>query len=72
MFKKKSHGMFCYCSMCRTRRKTSILYNIVVSIFLIICFYQLLIILLAFTRINIFILFLEFLFLCFLITRSLF
>ena len=72
MFKKRNHGMFCYCSMCRTRRKTSILYNVVISIFLIICAYQLIIIFLAFTRINIFILFLEFLFLMFLLTRSLF
>ncbi|MCI5702139.1 MAG: hypothetical protein MR266_05175 [Erysipelotrichaceae bacterium] len=72
MFKKRNHGMFCYCNVCRSRRKTSFFYNILTSIILIICLYQLFIILLAFTRINCFILFIEVLFLTFLISRSLF
>ncbi|MGN1352761.1 MAG: hypothetical protein ACI4WF_01705 [Bacilli bacterium] len=72
MFKKKNHGMLCYCDVCRSRRKRSFLYNIVTSIILIICVYQLFIILLAFTRVNCFILFIELIFLTFLISRSLF
>ena len=47
MFKKKNHGMLCYCDVCRSRRKRSFLYNIVTSIILIICIYQLFIIFLA-------------------------
>ena len=72
MFKKRSHGLLCYCNVCRARRKTSILYNIITSIILIICIYQLFIVLIAFTRINCFILFIELLFLGFLVSRFLF
>ena len=31
MFKKRNHGIFCYCNICRARRKSSILYNIITS-----------------------------------------
>ena len=72
MFKKKNHGLLCYCNVCRARRKNSMFYNIITSIVLIICIYQLFIVLLSLTRINCFILFIELLILVFLISRFLF
>ena len=59
MFKKKNHGMLCYCNICRQRRRSSILYNIITSIILIIAMYQLFIVLISFTKVNCFILFIQ-------------
>ena len=72
MFKKNTHGLFCYCNYCRTRRRTNTFYNIIISAILLMTLYQGIIILFSFTRFNCFLLLLEIIASVFIITRSLF
>ena len=72
MFKKNSHGLFCYCPACRVKRRLSLLHNIIISILCIISLYQTIITIFDFTRFHLFILLIEVVLLIFFTTRTLF
>ena len=72
MFKNNNHGLFCYCTSCRAKRRLSFFYNVIISALMLVVFYQGIIMLFAFTRLNCFLLFIELVVLTFVISRSLF
>lgn len=52
MFKNKGHGFFCRCECCKFKRKTSLLYMGSLIAFLIIIFYQTILLIFFTTKIN--------------------
>ena len=72
MFKKNNHGLFCYCPMCKVKRRASTLHNIIISAIGIIVLYQSLITIIDFTRIHCFFLIIEIIFFTFFVSRILF
>ena len=72
MFKKNSHNFFCYCPACRTKRKISVLHNIIISALALITLYQSIITILDFSRIHCLLLLLELVLFTFFVTRTLF
>lgn len=52
MFKHKGHGFFCRCEGCKFRRKTSLWYMGSLIAFLIIIFYQTILLIFFTTKIN--------------------
>ena len=62
MFKKRGHGTFCCCEMCKLKRKASLWYMGSLLAFLVIMVYQMLLLLIFTTRLNAFILLFEMLF----------
>lgn len=63
MWKKNKHGFFCCCEACKFKRKTSIWYMGSLLSFLIILFYQTILLIIFTTKINAIILFCILLFL---------
>ncbi len=72
MFKKNSHGLFCFCPVCRAKRKTSLFNNILISSIAVITLYQSIITIFNFTRLHSFLLLIEILVFTFLVIRTLF
>ena len=72
MFKKNSHGIFCFCPLCRAKRRTSLFHNILISSLALITVYQSIITIFNFTRLHCFLLLIESIIFSFLVVRTLF
>ena len=74
MFKKSNgnHGLFCFCPLCRNKRKISLTHNIIISCLLLLTFYQCILLFFNFTKFNAFLLLLLLLSSVFFVVRSLF
>lgn len=59
MFKGKGHNLFCRCDVCKAKRRGSLLYSSCLLGFVIVIFYQSLLLIFVTSKINAVILFLE-------------
>lgn len=59
MFKGKGHSFFCMCDVCKTKRRSSLLYSACLIGLLIVIFYQALLLIFVTSKINAIILFIE-------------
>ena len=72
MFKGKGHSFFCRCDVCKAKRRASLLYSACLIGFVIVIFYQALLLIFVTSKINAIILFLELLCLAIGIIRLIF
>lgn len=59
MFQGKGHGFFCMCDVCKAKRRASLLYSACLLGFVIVIFYQSLLLIFVTSKINAIILFVE-------------
>lgn len=59
MFKPQKHNVFCRCDICKAKRRSNILYLILLLFLILIIFYQAFILMFITTKINAIILFIE-------------
>ena len=59
MFKPQKHNIFCRCDICKSKRRNSIFYLVLLIFLILIIFYQAFILLFITTKINAIILFIE-------------
>jgi len=59
MFKGKGHSFFCMCDCCKAKRRSSLLYSACLIGFVIVIFYQALLLIFVTSKINAIILFIE-------------
>lgn len=67
MFKPQKHNMFCRCDICKSKRRSNILYLVILLFLILIIFYQSFILIFITTKINAIILFLELIALLFIV-----